>query len=237
MGIDIAEQLAAAHAPRAFRRAGALEVFTDAKRAEEAHARAERWNAADVPAEFIPREQLGIGGAHGAVRIPLAGRLNGYALLQALRPVLIASGVSLYEHTHVTSVRGGSEVALATARGEVRAKTLVLATNGYTPALGFFRNAVLPLHSHVLATAPLDDATWQRLAWGDSDSFSDDLARVAYATRTPGGRLLLGGGGNPAYSYHYGSKVVTTPEANARSQPFMQRILPCRAGARPSRAL
>jgi glycine/D-amino acid oxidase-like deaminating enzyme len=138
------------------------------------------------------------------VRNPLAGRLNGYALLQALRPVLIASGVSLYEHTHVT--------------------TLVLATNGYTPALGFFRNAVLPLHSHVLATAPLDDATWQRLAWGDSDSFSDDLARVAYATRTPGGRLLLGGG-NPAYSYHYGSKVVTTPEAIARSQPFMQRIL------------
>lgn len=225
MGIDIAEQLAAAHAPHAFRRAGALEVFTDAKRAEEAHARAERWSAACVPAEFIAREKLGIGGAHGAVRNPLAGRLHGYALLQALRPVLLARGIALYEHTRVTRVSGGSEVVLETPRGEVRAKTLVLATNGYTPALGFFRNTVLPLHSHALATAQLDEATWQRLAWGNWDGFSDDLDRIAYAMRTPGGRLLLGGGGNPAYSYHYGSRVVTTPEAIARSQPFMQGIL------------
>jgi glycine/D-amino acid oxidase-like deaminating enzyme len=225
MGIDIAEQLAAAHAPHAFRRAGALEVFTDAKRAEEAHARAERWSAAGVPAEFIPREQLGIGGAQGAVRNPLAGRLNGYALLQALRPVLLARGIALYEHTRVANVRGGSEVALQTPRGEVRAKTLVLATNGYTPALGFFKHSVLPLHSHVLATARLDEATWQRLAFSAWDGFSDDLDRIAYAMRTPGGRLLFGGGGNPAYSYHYGSKVVTTAEAIARSQPFMQRIL------------
>jgi glycine/D-amino acid oxidase-like deaminating enzyme len=225
IGIDIAEQLARAHAPHSFRRAGALEVFTDAKRAEEAHARAERWSAAGVPAEFIARQKLGIGGAHGAVRNPLAGRLNGYALLQALRPVLLARGIALYEHTRVTCVRGGDEVALETPRGEVRAKTLVLATNGYTPALGFFKNGVLPLHSHVLATATVDDAAWQRLAWGAWDGFSDDLDRIAYAMRTPGGRLLLGGGGNPAYSYHYGSRVVTTPEAIARSQPFMQRIL------------
>jgi glycine/D-amino acid oxidase-like deaminating enzyme len=57
------------------------------------------------------------------------------------------------------------------------------------------------------------------------DGFSDDLDRIAYAMRTAGGRLLLGGGGNPAYSYHFGGRVVTTERAIARSQPFMTRIL------------
>jgi glycine/D-amino acid oxidase-like deaminating enzyme len=226
LGIDIAEELATKHAPPGtFRRAGALEVLTDARRAEEAHARAERWNAAGIAAEFIPASRLGIAGAHGAVRNPRAGRLNGYALLQALRPVLTSQGIALHEVSRVTRIRGGSEISLETTRGEVRAKTLVLATNGYTPALGFFRGGVLPLHSHVLATAELEDADWQRLGWGAWDGFSDDQDRIAYAMRTPGGRLLLGGGGNPAYTYHYGSRVVTSEAAIARSQPFMQRVL------------
>ena len=225
LGIDIAERLAIEHAPGAFRRGGALEVLTDARRAEEAHARVERWRAAGIACEFVPGGALGIAGAHGAVRNPLAGRLNGFALLQALRPVLLARGVALHEHTRVLRVRGGSEVALETPRGEVRARTLVLATNGYTPALGFFRNQLLPMHSHALATAQLAPADWERLGFAGWDSFSDDLDRIAYATRTAGDRLLLGGGGNPAYTYHYGSRVVTSERAIARSQPFMTRTL------------
>ncbi len=225
LGIDIAEELAAKYAPGAFRRAGALEVLTDARRAQEAHARAERWSAAGVPAEFVPASRLGIAGAHGALRNPLAGRLNGFALLQALRPALVAEGVALFERSRVLRIRGGGEVALETAGGELRARTLVLATNGYTPALGFFRSGVLPLHSHALATAPLADADWARLGFGAWDGFSDDLDRIAYAMRTPGGRLLLGGGGNAAYTYHYGSRVVASEAAIARAQPFLERTL------------
>ena len=225
-GIDLAEELAAKYAPPGtFRRHGALEVLTDARRAEEAHARAERLRAAGVPAEFVPESALGIRGAKGALLDPLAGRLNGFALLQALRPVLVAQGVALHEHSRVVRVRVAREIALETARGEVRAKSLVLATNGYTPALGFFRNGVLPLHSHALATAPLAPDDWARIGWGHWDAFSDDKSRVTYATRTPNGRLLLGGGGNPAYSYRYGSQVAAKPAAIARAQPFMQRIL------------
>ena len=155
LGIDIAEELAARYAPPGtFRRQGALEVLTDARRAEQAHARAEWLRGAGIPAEFVPESALRIAGAKGAVLDPLAGRLNGYALLQALRPVLVAQGVALHEHSRVLRARVSREAVLETARGEVRAKALVLATNGYTPALGFFRRGVLPMHSHVLATAP-----------------------------------------------------------------------------------
>jgi glycine/D-amino acid oxidase-like deaminating enzyme len=97
----------------------------------------------------------------------------------------------------------------------------VLATNGYTPALGFFRNGILPLHSHVLATAPLDDEAWSRIGWASWDGFSDDFDRIAYACRTPGGRLLFGGGGNPAYTYRFGGD----PEIDVRADDDAERIL------------
>jgi glycine/D-amino acid oxidase-like deaminating enzyme len=225
-GIDLAEALATRFAPPGtFRRQGCLSIYTDARRAEDAAAHVEELTAAGIPAEFVPKSRLGIQGAHGAVLDPLAGRLNGFALLQAMRPVLRADGIALHEGTLVSRVRTGREIVLETAEGEVRARALVLATNGYTPALGFFRLGLLPLHSHVLATAPLSDDDWRRIGWGDWDGFTDDLDRIAYAARTPGGRLLLGGGGNAAYSYRFGGAPVASARAEARAVPFMRGVL------------
>ena len=221
-GIDLAEELAGRYAPAGtFRRQGCLEVYTDTRRAEEAHARAEALRAAGIPAEFLSAPALGVQGARGAILDPLAGRLNGFALLQALRPVLLAEGVALHEHTPVQRVRAGAEIVLETPAGEVRARALVLATNADTPGLGFFRRGILPLHSHVLATEPLAEDLWPRLGWGRWDGFTDDLDRIAYASRTPGGRLLFGGGGNPAYAYRFGG----TPVVDARDGDAPERFL------------
>lgn len=224
-GIDLAEQLAARFAPGAFRRGGALEIYTDLRRAEDAAARVESLRAAGIPAEYLPASRLGIRGAEGAVRDPRAGRLDGFALLQALRAPLRAAGVALHEGSRVRRVRLGREIVLETAGGEVRARALVLATNGYTPALGFFRLGLLPLHSHVIATEPLAEADWPRIGWGDFEGMTDDLDRIAYAARTPGGRLLFGGGGNAAYSYRLGSRAVAAPRAAAHAAPFLHGVL------------
>jgi glycine/D-amino acid oxidase-like deaminating enzyme len=213
-GIDLAEQLAARFAPPGvFRRSGCLEIYTDPGRAEAAAAQAAELRAAGIPVEFLPGSALGLQGAHGALLDPQGGRLNGFALLQALRPALVEDGISVYESTPVRRVRAGAEIALETPEGELRARALVLATNAWTPALGFFRRGILPLHSHVLATAPLPPETWSRIGWGAWDGFTDDLDRIAYACRTPGGRLLFGGGGNPAYAYRFGG----SPDAAGRS--------------------
>ena len=226
LGIDLAESLAARYAPPGtFRRQGCLSIYTAARRAEAAAAHVEDLRRAEVPAVFVPGSRLGIQSAHGAVLDPLAGRLNGFALLQAMRPVLQSGGVALHEGTRVRRVHTGREVVLETDAGTVRARALVLATNGYTPTLGFFRLGLLPLHSHVLATAPLTTEDWERIGWGAWDGFTDDLDRIAYAARTPGGRLLLGGGGNDAYSYRYGSALVASARAEARATPFMRGVL------------
>jgi glycine/D-amino acid oxidase-like deaminating enzyme len=225
-GIDLAEALARRYAPPGtFRRQGCLEVYTDEGRAAAAEAHAAELRAAGIPAEFLPASALAIGGARGALLDPLAGRLNGFALLQALRPALAAQGVAVYEHTPVRRVRLGAEIVLETPEGEVRAQALVLATGAFTPALGFFRRGLLPLHSHVLASEPLAEPRWERIGWGRWDGFTDDLDRIAYACRTPGGRLLLGGGGNPAYAYRLGGKSPPTAASEARALPFLRRVL------------
>jgi glycine/D-amino acid oxidase-like deaminating enzyme len=225
-GIDLAEELAARHAPPGtFRRQGCLEIYTDPRRAEAAEAHVRELQAAGIPAEFLAAKALGVAGACGAILDPLAGRLNGFALLQALRPALRESGVVVHEHTPVRRVRGGAELALETPEGEVRARALVLATNAYTPALGFFRSGILPLHSHVIATAPLADDVWAGAGWGRWDGFTDDFDRISYACRTPGGRLLFGGGGNPAYRYRFGGKTTAATQGGERAARFMRSVL------------
>jgi glycine/D-amino acid oxidase-like deaminating enzyme len=225
-GIDLAEQLATRYAPPGtFHRGGSLQIYTDSSRSEAAQRQAESLRAAGIPLEFLTGSALGVKGAFGALRDPLAGRLNGFALLQALRPVLVESGVAVYEDTPVQRIRAGSEIALETPQGELRARSLVLATNGYTPALGFFRRGILPLHSHVLATGPLASEDWARIGWGAWDGFTDDLDRIAYACRTPGGRLLFGGGGNPAYAYRFGGIPVADPEDAERATGFLRAAM------------
>jgi gamma-glutamylputrescine oxidase len=228
-GIDLAEQLARKFSPGSFSRHGCLEVYTDPRRAEQAALHVERLRDAGVPAEFLPADALSIQGACGAVLDPLAGRLNGFALLQGMRPALLAEGVVVHEGTPVRRVRGDARIVLETPDGEVRARTLVLATNAYTPALGFFRSGILPLHSHVIATAPLSDADWEQRGWGAFDGFNDDLDRIAYACRTPGGRVIFGGGDNAAYVYRFGGSTLDPPgaeRAGASMRATLTRYFP-----------
>jgi glycine/D-amino acid oxidase-like deaminating enzyme len=224
-GIDLAEALAARFAPGAFRRQGALEMSTTDRGAEAAHARVEELQGAGIPVEFLSARALGVRGARGAVLDPLAGRLNGFALLQALRPALVGAGVVVHEHTPVRRVRTGAEIALETPEGEVRARAVVLATSGYTPALGFFRRGILPLHSHAMALGPLPQERWAEIGWGRWDGFTDDLDRIAYACRTPGGRLLFGGGGNAAYQYRCGGRPLASAREGDRAERSMRTTL------------
>ncbi|MEO8602791.1 MAG: FAD-binding oxidoreductase [bacterium] len=208
-GIDIVERLAAASTLDAgFARHGCLEVYTTARGADAAERHVTEANASGISLRWLPRQAVGVRGAHGAVLDAHAGRVNAPALLRGLRPALLARGVGIHEQTPVTRIDDGATIALQTPGGTLRAPAVVLATNAYTPQLGFFRHGILPLHSHVVATNPLPPARWAAIGWGAHDGFSDDLDRIAYGCRTPGGRLVFGGGANAAYSYRFGGSPV-----------------------------
>ena len=206
------------------RREGSLKVTTTQEAAEAAHAESERLAARGLPVRFLASAELGdllrARGATGAVFDPSEGVLNGVDLIRAMRPLLVAQGVHIFESTPVTRVRQGEVVELETPGGTVRARAIVLATNGYTPRLGFFKTGVLPVISHVIATEPLS-AEERAGRFGAATAFSDDLPRLAYASVDLDGRVVFGGGTNAAYGYQFGNRTAF------QAQP----------GDRPSRAL
>jgi gamma-glutamylputrescine oxidase len=227
--IDWIEQVAREHAfPLRFRRSGCIEAQTDARRAEEAHAQAERLASWGIPVHYLRgaalSDRLRAQGVVGGTYDASTGQLHGLDLIYGLRDVLLARGVGLHEHSPVVRIEEGEVITVHTPEAVVRAPRVVLGTNGYTPRLGYFRNGIFPLHSHCVATEPLPLERWRELGWGSVAAFSDDLDRIAYLSMTEDGRLLVGGGGNGAYSYYYGGKT-SPPAAPEPQYAFVRGIL------------
>jgi glycine/D-amino acid oxidase-like deaminating enzyme len=158
---------------------------------------------------------------------PTEGQLHGVAFVRGLRPVLLEQGVTVYEGSPVVSIQEGRTVRLRTPAGEVRAAALVLATDGYTPRLGYFRSGVFPLHSHMLATEPVSPEQAVSLGFGTAAGFTDDRDRISFGGLGPAGHFLFGGGSNAAYSYLFGNRTryPGSPEAARRSFAAIERQL------------
>ena len=66
-------------------------------------------------------------------------------------------GVELYEHSPVTDVKRGNPAELVTPMARVRADHVFIATNAYTPRIGFLRYFMMPVHQYTLATRKLSE--------------------------------------------------------------------------------
>lgn len=219
---------------------GTVTVYTDAQRAESAHEEVEYYQSLGIPEEFYDsaalKAKLRMEGVYGAVFDPNSGQINGAQLVRGLRPVLLERGVEIYEGTPVLKIREGSTITLTTPQGEVRAKAIVIATNGYTSKLGYFRDALFPLHSHVYATAPLTAAQREQIGWGAIAGFSDDLDRISYGVITNEGNVVFGGGSNESYAYLFNNRTAfrgspySAPRAFDVMTQTLDKYLP---GSRP----
>ncbi len=211
IGIDLIESTIKEHNLEvAYRRDGCIEAFTDVGRAESAKRGIGTLQDAGIPIQFVEgkelEEYLQFEGVKGGIIDPTAGQIDGVDLIRALRPVLTNLGVEIYENSPVVGVLEGQTIEVKTKAGEIQAGAVVLATNGYTPELGYFSSGIVPLHSHLIATEPLSAAQWKEIGWGKIAGFSDDLDRLAYGCMTTSGRVVFGGGSNQAYSYVFGSR-------------------------------
>jgi len=93
--------------------------------------------------------------------------------------------------------REGPDHVLRTPQGRVRARRVLLATNGYTPQgigdpLG---SRVMPVFSNILVTRPLSEQELQAQGWSGMEIACDDRALLHYFRLLPGGRFLFGGRG------------------------------------------
>ncbi|MEJ7727762.1 MAG: FAD-binding oxidoreductase [Polyangiaceae bacterium] len=210
---DIAALIAEHDLDVSWDRRGVLDVITDPRRVEAAAREVARLRGAGIGLRFLDREQasayIALEGMEGAILDPEAGHLDGVDLLRAMKPLLETAGVVVHEGTPVLRIHEGRVVELETPGGTVRADALVLGTNAYTPALGYFRGGLVPVHSHLVATEQRSEDDWSTLGWRPQLSgFSDDRARLSYGVRTRRGAVVFGGGSNAAYSYLYGGRTA-----------------------------
>jgi gamma-glutamylputrescine oxidase len=238
-GIDMIDNIIKRHNLEvSYRRDGSMQAFTNAQRAEAAHQWVEHLNTLGIPLKYLSSSEIKpnirLENVFGATVDGNEGQLNGAQYVRALRPVLEAQGVQIYEQTPVTKVREGKEIVLTTPHGEVRAKAIVLAMNGYTGKLGYFRKGIFPLHSHVFATTTLSpEQMEQQVGWKNIAGYSDDLDRISYSSRTKEGHIVFGGGSNQSYAYRFNNRTVypdAPRSAFDKMQETQQQYLPSAKG-------
>jgi glycine/D-amino acid oxidase-like deaminating enzyme len=107
-------------------------------------------------------------------------------------------GGRIFGDSAVTAWRqDGSGHVLETSAGKVRARHVVLATNGYTPAGvgGVLATRILPVFSNILVTRVLSQQELQEQGWLQPEIVADDRDLLHYFRLLPDGRFMFGGRG------------------------------------------
>jgi gamma-glutamylputrescine oxidase len=146
-----------------------------------------------------------------------AGFCNPLALTMGVARACIDAGVKIYEGSEVNRIQG---TKVKTVQGEVTARHIIHATNGYgthlTPAVA---SRALPINNYIAATAPLgDNAPMSRPL-----AVSDTRFVVNYFHQTPDGRLVYGGG--ESYGRRFPKDIEQRVRKNlARVYPDQQSV-------------
>ena len=106
---------------------------------------------------------------------------------------LKSEGGQIFENSKVTAVSDGVGPMVVTARGEVRARFIIMACNAYMAGLmPRIESRVMPVASYVVTTEPLGDNRARSLI-RDDEAVADANFVVDYFRLTADRRLLFGG--------------------------------------------
>ena len=216
-------------------KAGALTVATSEpqrRRLEASVVHDHAWGAEDTrlltAAEAA--EHARVMGCLAAAYTPHAARVDPGRLVRGLARTVEELGVAIHERTPALEL-GPRRVVCP--QGTVRAEVVLRTTESYTTLLPGERMRFLPLYSLMVATEPLDDATWDALGWRDGLLVGDRHHLFYYAQRTRDGRIAIGGRGAPYELRRPISEAHERSDAvKARLLRALRRDFPAAAGAR-----
>jgi glycine/D-amino acid oxidase-like deaminating enzyme len=141
--------------------------------------------------------------------------------------------VQIFERSRVEVVEDGPVVR--TARGEVHADQIVLATNVFPSLLRRNRLQTVPVYDYVLVTEPLSTEQKAAVGWHGRQGVADLANHFHYYRLTADDRILFGG-----YDavYHFGGRVRPAyedrPETYARLASHLLTTFPQLEGIRIS---
>ncbi len=149
---------------------------------------------------------------------------------QGLLACVLAAGAQVLDHTDVRGIeRAGKEFFLSTDRGELRARDVVVATNGYSgPAMPYLQRRVIPFRGFMIATDELAAEAIDAILphWRTAHDWHND---IDFLRRSADGKRLLFGGLT-------GTASEDLRAMAGRLRARMLRILPQLSGVKLSHA-
>jgi glycine/D-amino acid oxidase-like deaminating enzyme len=134
-------------------------------------------------------QRVRVAGARGALFDPACARIHPAKLARGLAAAAERAGARIFEGTEVTAI----EPHLARApRGDVRARWVVRATEGYSPD-----GVVVPISSSMIVTEPLPQGAWAEIGWQGCETMMAAAHAYTYLQPTADGRIAIGGRGTP----------------------------------------
>ena len=173
-----------------------------------------RWLDADEARAEIDATEV-----RGAYRLDACAAVDPAALVRGLADAVERRGGRIVEQTAATAVEPGRVV---TERGTISAEVVVRATEAYTRSLEGHKRTLVPLYSLMIATEPLDEATWAEIGMTRRPTFSDGRHHIIYGQRTADGRFAFGGRGAP---YQFGSRIDAGVERHSATHDLIHRTL------------
>jgi len=137
--------------------------------------------------------------AFGAIRYQDGFGLNPLKLAWGYQRLAREAGAKVHTSTPISFVeqQASKGVLLKSPQGMIKAKKVVIATNGYTPK-GFHpivTNRTLPVLSQIIVTEPLSAAQIAACNFLTSNVVMDTRALKYYYRKLPDNRILFGGRG------------------------------------------
>ncbi len=114
-------------------------------------------------------QRIRIAGTLGAVYYKNAATIHPGRLVRGLARLVERRGATIYEQTAVTDFTTGARPTLHTARGDLRAKTIVLCGEAYLTQLRKLHRQLIPVYSLMTLTEPLSSADWAEIGWKDGE--------------------------------------------------------------------
>lgn len=161
---------------------------------------AEKVNRSEgIEAYAVPKaeqlKELGSDVYHGGVVFPRHASVDPGKYHRGLLQRVIEAGVDVFGHCAVLDIEQTSDgFVITTQKGKVKARDVIIATNGYTSNLTpWLQKRVIPIGSYIIATEELDPMMVNELF--PTNRIASDTCKVIYYYRTsPDRKRILFGG-------------------------------------------
>lgn len=173
-------------------------------------------------ADVVPESAKGLFDA--AFEVPEDGQVHPVHLLHGIAVAAIERGARIHAHSRVTSARWQAGLWQVKANGHAaRARTLVIATNAYTPQLvPSLASLIAPRRGQMVATEPLSERITDKPVYAQYG--------YQYWRQTADGRLIIGGWRDVDFDSESGFETEPTPRIQEAIERGLAQLVP--GGAR-----